>query len=914
MLDDWKINWEWRDLPPEVWDFIKAHKFFGMIIPKEYGGLGFSPYAHSEVVRKISSRSLAAAVTVMVPNSLGPGELLMRFGTKEQQQRWLPRLADGRDIPCFGLTSPEAGSDAASMIDSGIICKGNFEGREVLGLRLNWHKRYITLGPVATLLGLAFKAYDPDHLVGQQEELGITVALIPTHLPGVEIGHRHLPAMQVFQNGPNWGRDVFIPMDYIIGGQERLGQGWKMLMTALAAGRGISLPSLSAAGAAYAARTTGAYARIREQFNIPIGKFEGIEEPLARIAGTAYLLDAARRLTCAALNQGHHPAVISGIMKLQATERMRIAIDDAMDIHGGKAVIDGPQNYMGNLYRSVPVGITVEGANILTRNLIVFGQGAIRAHPYLLRGDERARRRRTAPRGSTPSTRRSGNMSATASPRCSGPGAAAGAAACSSPAPDAGEATGFYRQLSRYSSAFALCADMALLTLGGALKRKEMLSARFGDILSELYLLSAALKRWQDEGRQAADFAALEWCMASGFRTIENRFAEILANLPNRFVAVILKFLIQPFGARVLGPSDRVVHQCAQLVLEPSAARDRLTPDLSHVDDDRGVARLEKAFLLVTGAEDIARKMRAAHIHDWQGGASRRASSRKAEGEQIAAAHEAVAKVIEVDDFAPEALSPIYKKPADVHQFFQELGETEGGKLMARPVYIIDGSRTPFLKARSGPGPFTPVDLAVQCGRPLLARQPFAPDAFDQVILGCVNVIADEMNPARVAALRLGMGEAMVAFTVQINCGSGMQSIDTGLSLHPRRRLGSDPGRRRGSAELRAAGLAAAGRALVRGPGRRQGHSAARSGGDRESAPGLFQADHRPRARADRSDHRTQHGADRRSGRPSLRHHPRAIGCLCGRKPQAAGQRAGARFSQGRGRDRVRARRQILRS
>ncbi len=384
MLDDWKINWEWRDLPPEVWAFIKHNKFFGMIIPKEHGGLGFSPFAHSEVVRKISTRSLAAAVTVMVPNSLGPGELLMRFGTREQQDRWLPRLASGHDIPCFGLTSPEAGSDAAAMVDTGIICKGTFEGREVVGLRLNWHKRYITLGPVATLLGLAFKAYDPDHLVGPVEDIGITVALIPTDLPGVEIGRRHLPAMQVFQNGPNRGRDVFIPLDYIIGGQERLGQGWKMLMTALAAGRGISLPSLSAAGAAFAARTTGAYARIREQFNVPIGKFEGIEEPLARIAGTAYLLDAARRLTCAALNQGRHPAVISGIMKLQATERMRIVIDDAMDIHGGKAVIDGPQNYMGSLYRSVPVGITVEGANILTRNLIVFGQGAIRAHPYLL--------------------------------------------------------------------------------------------------------------------------------------------------------------------------------------------------------------------------------------------------------------------------------------------------------------------------------------------------------------------------------------------------------------------------------------------------------------------------------------------------------------------------------------------------
>lgn len=673
MLDEWKINWEWRDLSPQAWDFIKKNRFFGMIIPKEHGGLGFSPYAHSEVVRKISSRSLAAAVTVMVPNSLGPGELLMRFGTKEQQDRWLPRLADGRDVPCFGLTSPEAGSDAASMIDSGIICKGQFEGREVLGLRLNWHKRYITLGPVSTLLGLAFKAYDPDHLVGSEEELGITVALIPTHLPGVEIGHRHLPSMQVFQNGPNWGRDVFIPMDYIIGGQERLGQGWKMLMTALAAGRGISLPSLSAAGAAYSARVTGAYARIREQFGISISKFEGVEEPLARIAGTAYLLDAARRLTCAALNQGSHPAVISGIMKLHATERMRIVIDDAMDIHGGKAVIDGPQNYMGNLYRAVPVGITVEGANILTRSLIVFGQGAIRAHPYLLdemnalRDSDRARGLEAFDKAFW---KHVGHSFKTLF-RTWGRSWTGGIWAT---VPDAGEATGFYRQLSRYSSAFALCADMALLTLGGALKRKEMLSARFGDILSEMYLLSAALKRWQDEGRQKEDFAALEWCMASGFRTIENRFAEILGNLPNRFVAVILKFLIQPFGARVLGPSDRVVHQCAALILEPSAARERLTPDLSHVDDDRGLARLEKAFRLVADTESIRRQLHAARIHDWRE-AVKKGVITQGDGEKIAAAHDAVMKVIEVDDFAPEALSPIYKKSADVHQFFQELGE-----------------------------------------------------------------------------------------------------------------------------------------------------------------------------------------------------------------------------------------------
>ena len=609
----------------------------------------------------------------MVPNSLGPGELLMRFGTKEQQDRWLPRLADGRDIPCFGLTSPEAGSDAASMIDSGIICKGTFEGQEVLGLRLNWHKRYITLGPVATLLGLAFKAYDPDHLVGPQDELGITVALIPTHLAGVSIGQRHLPSMQVFQNGPNWGKDVFIPLDYIIGGKERLGQGWKMLMTALAAGRGISLPSLSAAGAAYAARTTGAYARIREQFGISISKFEGIEEPLARIAATAYQLDAARRLTCAALNQGHHPAVISGIMKLHATERMRIAIDDAMDVHGGKAVIDGPQNYLGNLYRSVPVGITVEGANILTRNLIVFGQGAIRAHPYLLeemnalRDDDHARGLDAFDKAFWAHV----GHTFTTLFRAWGRSWSFGLFA---PAPDAGDATPFFRQLSRYSSAFALCADMALLTLGGALKRKEMLSARFGDVLSELYLLSAALKRWEEEGRQKEDFAALEYCMAAGVRTIENRFAEICANMPNRFVGWLLKFIVQPFGARVVGPSDRVVQACAQLIVEPSTARDRLTPDLSHVDDDGGRARLEKAFLLVTGTEEIAKRMHAAHLRD-PAEAVKKGIITQSEAERLAAAHEAVAKVIEVDDFAPEALSPIYKKPADVHQFFQELGE-----------------------------------------------------------------------------------------------------------------------------------------------------------------------------------------------------------------------------------------------
>ncbi|MCP4736879.1 MAG: DUF1974 domain-containing protein, partial [Bosea sp.] len=417
----------------------------------------------------------------------------------------------------------------------------------------------------------------------------------------------------------------------------------------------------------------GAYARIREQFGISISKFEGIEEPLARIAGTAYLLDAARRLTCAALNQGNHPAVISGIMKLHATERMRLVIDDAMDIHGGKAVIDGPQNYLGGLYRAVPVAITVEGANILTRNLIVFGQGAIRAHPYLL-AEMNALRDEDRTRGLDEFDKsfwsHVGHSFKTLF-RAWGRSWSGGLFA---PAPEAGDATRFYRQLSRYSSAFAITADMALLTLGGALKRKEMISARLGDILSELYLLSAALKRWEEEGRQQADLAALEWCMANGFKTIENRLAEILGNLPNRFVAVLLKFLLQPWGARVLGPSDRVVQACAQLVLEPSAARERLTPDLSHVDDDRGVARLEKAFALYTASEDVRKRLHAARIHDWNE-AVQKGVITQAEGEKLAAAHDAVMKVIEVDDFAPEALSPIYKKSADVHQFFQELGE-----------------------------------------------------------------------------------------------------------------------------------------------------------------------------------------------------------------------------------------------
>src|SRR4051812_7719099 len=532
MLDDWQISWTLRDLPPEVWAYLKTRKFFAMIIPKEHGGLGFSNYAHSEVIRKLSSRSLSAAVTAMVPNSLGPGELLVKFGTKAQQDYWLPRLASGEEIPCFGLTSPEAGSDAAAMTDSGVVCRGTHEGRETLGIRLNWHKRYITLGPIATVLGLAFKLHDPDHLIGDRDDIGITLALVPTNLPGVSIGRRHLPAMHVFQNGPNWGRDVFIPMDNVIGGVEQVGKGWKMLMSALAAGRGISLPSLSAAGAAITANVTGAYARVREQFHVPIGKFEAIQERLGRMAATAYLLDAARRMTCAALDDGHHPAVVTAIMKQQATERMRVSVNDAMDVHGGKGIIEGPLNYLGSLYRGVPIGITVEGANIVTRSLIQFGQGAIRSHPYLLK-EMMALQDTDRARGldafdqvfwghvghSIANTFRAWGRAWTGG--------------LFAPAPDAGAASRFYRQLSRYSSAFALAVDLALLSLGGGLKRQEMVSARFGDILSELYLSSAALKRWQDEGRQAEDLPLLAWCMDTSFATMDARFNEILANFPN---------------------------------------------------------------------------------------------------------------------------------------------------------------------------------------------------------------------------------------------------------------------------------------------------------------------------------------------------------------------------------------------
>jgi acyl-CoA dehydrogenase len=655
MLDDWQINWELRDLPADVWEFLKVNKFFAMIIPTRFGGLGFSAYAHSEVIRKLSTRSISGAVTAMVPNSLGPGELLLRFGTKEQQDYWLPRLAEAKEIPCFGLTSPEAGSDAAAMIDSGVVCRGIWQGHKVVGIRLNWHKRYITLGPVATVQGLAFKLHDPDHLIGTRDEIGITLALVPTSLPGVEIGRRHLPCLHAFQNGPNRGRDVFIPMDNVIGGIGQVGKGWKMLMSALAAGRGISLPSLSAAGCAFAAHVSGAYARVREQFHVPIGRFEAIQERLGRMAATAYLVDAARRLTCAAIDHGHKPAVITAIMKAQATERLRVVANDAMDIHGGKAVQEGPLNYLGSFYRAVPIGITVEGANIVTRSLIEFGQGAIRSHPYLLK-EMTALEDADAARGLDQFDRALWGHIRHACANATRACARAWTGAAFAPAPEAGATARFYKSLGRYASAFALAVDMALLSLGGALKRQEMISARFGDILSELYLLSAVLKRWQDEGRQQADLPVVEWCMESGFAAIEARLDEILANFPNRPAAWLLRFLLLPFG-RHRGPSDRLTRACADLLLAPSATRDRLTADIFHGRGDDGLARLERAFALTVAAQPLRDRLHRGHIAD-PGEARRQGLINDAEAAQLRAAAEAVAAAIAVDDFAPAELSP----------------------------------------------------------------------------------------------------------------------------------------------------------------------------------------------------------------------------------------------------------------
>jgi acyl-CoA dehydrogenase len=662
LLDDWRINAEWRDLPVHVWACLRRHKFFGMIIPREYGGLGFSAFAHSEVVKRISTRSVAAAVTVMVPSSLGPGELLLRFGTEAQKRHYLPRLADGREIPCLALTSAEAGSDASAMVDRGIVCYGEHEGRRVLGMRLTWSKRYITLAPVATLLGLAFKLFDPDRLLGGEEALGITLALVPTDTPGVQIGRRHWAALQVFQNGPTSGNDVFLPLQAVIGGRAMVGAGWRMLMSALAAGRGVSLPALATASACLAARSTGAYARIREQFRAPVGKFEGVQERLGRIAGVAYELEAARRLTCAGLDQGHHPAIVSAIVKAHATYRMRTAVNDAMDIHGGRAIIDGPRNYLGNVYRAVPIGITVEGANDLTRNLIIFGQGAIRCHPHLLEellaleDKDLERGRARFDRAVMGHVRHFFASLARALVR-------SWSGARLAPAPAAGSMTPYYRGLGRYAAALAFTTEIAVGTLGGALKRKESLSARLGDVLSELYLLSAVLKRHADEGAPVEDRPLVEWCCETGFSRIELALDGFIRNFQVHPLAWLLRAVTLPWGVRHRGPSDRTTHGAAELLMAPGGTRDRATPGVYPGRSHEALGRLENAFVLVHEVAPLKRKARdAGHCGDWRGAVVTGVLTQE-EAARLAEADETVGAAIAVDDFAAHDLAILPRAP-----------------------------------------------------------------------------------------------------------------------------------------------------------------------------------------------------------------------------------------------------------
>ena len=657
MLDDWAINQVDGDLSPKVWDFMRKQRFFGMIVAKEHGGLGFSAIAHSEVVRRISMVSLPAAVTVMVPNSLGPGELLHLFGTDAQKKHWLPRLADGRELPAFGLTSDEAGSDAASMVDRGVVCRGEWQGKEVLGIRLDWSKRYITLAPVCTLLGLAFKLEDPEGLLGDNPEPGITCALVPTNLPGVEIGRRHIPAGTMFQNGPTTGKDVFIPIENIIGGPDYAGKGWMMLMSALAAGRGVSLPSLACAATTLAAHSSGAYARVREQFGLPIAKFGGIQEPLARLAGNAYAIEAARRLTCAGLDEGRALAVISAMMKYCATERMRAAVDDAMDIHAGKAVIDGPMNYLSPMYRAVPVGITVEGANIVTRSLMVFGQGAIRAHPHLLDeilALEEGQQDEALTAFDKHFWRHVGHSLRTF-------GRSFGRAltgALFAPAPrGSGRAAPIYREMSRWSAAFAITADMAFLTIGGDLKRMEMLSGRMADILAELYFMSAVLKRWHDEGQRDEDFDLVVFNAQRAFPRIGRLLDETIANFPSRAAAFLLRAVTIPSGVGP-GPSDALTARCAALISEPGPVRDRLSADLTGPGQSPGIAALNDAFARTIAIDGLRKRLRELGMGPAE--AVEAGLLTQDERAQLDALKDAVGKVIAVDDFAPREFASMF--------------------------------------------------------------------------------------------------------------------------------------------------------------------------------------------------------------------------------------------------------------
>lgn len=663
LIDDWQITEQQRDLPDQVWQYLKDHGFFGMIIPKQYGGLEFSALAHSSVVMKLSTRSTTAAVTVMVPNSLGPAELLLHYGTEEQKNYYLPRLAKGQEIPCFALTGPEAGSDASSIPDRGVVCHGEFNGQQIVGIRLNWDKRYITLGPVATLLGLAFRLYDPEHLLGEDEDIGITLALIPTNTQGIWIGHRHAPLNIPFQNGPNRGEDVFIPLDWIIGGQAQVGNGWRMLMESLAAGRSISLPALSTGAGKLASRATGGYARIRKQFRMPIAKFEGVEEALTRIAGYTYMMDATRTMTAGAVDLGEKPSVISAIAKYNLTATMRQVVDDAMDVQGGSGICLGPRNLIGRVYQAVPISITVEGANILTRSLITYGQGAIRCHPYVLRemqavaDQDHARAERDFDQALF------GHIGFTISNavRALWLGLTDGRLVL---APGDRRSRRYFQRLTRMSAAFAFSSDIAMLVLGGDLKRKEKLSGRFADCLSQLYLASASLKRYADQGRLVDDLPLLCWSCEQALVKIQTALDEVIDNFPNRPLSWLLRLVVFPLGRCYRPPSDALGHHVAAVLLNPSAARDRLTDGVYTTQDtDQAIGRIDRALELVVQADVVEKRLNEARRSGLLSGRDNEAIIGQAvaagvindaEADLYQQAAAARRDVITVDDFPPD--------------------------------------------------------------------------------------------------------------------------------------------------------------------------------------------------------------------------------------------------------------------
>jgi acyl-CoA dehydrogenase len=618
LVEDWNVSHERYDMSPEAWQYIKDKGFLGMIIPKKYGGLEFSAFAHSQVVTKLSTRSSALAVSVMVPNSLGPAELLLHYGTDEQKNHYLPRLARGLEIPAFALTSPWAGSDAASIPDSGIVCKGMYQGREVLGMRVTWDKRYITLAPVCTILGLAIRLYDPDGLLGDKKDIGITCALVPYDHPGVDTGRRHFPLNAMFMNGPTRGKDVFMPLDFIIGGPKMAGQGWRMLMECLAAGRSISLPGSNTGMAKITARAVGAYARVRNQFNLAIGRFEGIEEPLTRIGAYTYLMDAARKMTAGAIDLGQKPSVVSAIVKYHVTERARQVVNDGMDIIGGKGICLGPSNFLGRAYQQLPVGITVEGANILTRSLIIFGQGAIRCHPYVLAEAQSVQNPNARQGLVTFDAALFGHIAYTIrnSLRTFWHGLT-GSHTVAVPAV-APETRRYYQQLTRFSAAFAYIADVSMFVMGGDLKRREKISARMGDILSQMYLMSATLKRYEDEGRQAADAPLMHWAVWDSMYKAQEAFEGVIANYPNRFFAWWLRKIIFPFGHPYVVPSDRVGHEVARTLISPCPSRERLTADCHlPATADEPVGALELALNATIEAEPIEARIREAQKKGW---------------------------------------------------------------------------------------------------------------------------------------------------------------------------------------------------------------------------------------------------------------------------------------------------------